>query len=328
MADESAVGESVTVGDSLPQKTARTVAWLRGIVPPMITPLRDRDELDLAGLERLIDHMRAGEVHGIFILGTSGEGPHLSYRLRRELIDRVCWQVNHRVPVLVGITDTSLVEAHAMAAHAANAGAAAVVSAPPYYFPETQEEIARFVEQLLEGLPLPLLLYNMPRMTKVQFAPETLRRLAQIEKIVGIKDSSGDANYFESLLPLKRQRPDWSILVGPEHLLPATLRMGGDGGVNGGANFAPRLLVSLFEAFTRGDLEAATRLEKKLLTLNRIYTLGRDASSPIKAMKCACSLLGLCGDRMTDPFEPFGEKERQGVRAALQEAGVTSPIQS
>jgi len=83
---------------------------LRGIVPPMVTPLRARDELDVAGLECLIEHMINGGVHGIFILGTCGEGPSLSYRLRRELIERTSRQVRRRVPLLVGITDTAFVE--------------------------------------------------------------------------------------------------------------------------------------------------------------------------------------------------------------------------
>ena len=82
---------------------------LTGIVPPLVTPLRARDELDVAGLEKLIEHILAGGVSGLFILGTTGEGPSLSYRLRREFIGRVCRQVNNRVPVLVGITDTAFV---------------------------------------------------------------------------------------------------------------------------------------------------------------------------------------------------------------------------
>src|SRR4051794_25169142 len=98
----------------------------------MITPLRGRDEIDHAGLERLIEHILGGGVHGLFILGTSGEAPSLSYRLRRELIERVCLQVRGRVPVLVGITDTSVQEALSLAQHAADSGAQAVVTAPPY----------------------------------------------------------------------------------------------------------------------------------------------------------------------------------------------------
>ena len=99
----------------------------------MVTPLRNRDELDVAGLEKLIEHILAGGVSGLFILGTTGEGPSLSYRLRRELVERVCKQVKKRVPVLVGITDTAFVESVNLSHHSADAGASALVVAPPYY---------------------------------------------------------------------------------------------------------------------------------------------------------------------------------------------------
>jgi len=99
----------------------------------MITPLKARDELDHPGLERLIEHILGGGVHGLFILGTSGEAPGLSYRLRRELIERVCRQVRGRVSLLVGIPDISMVEAIGLARYAADSGAPAVVSSAPYY---------------------------------------------------------------------------------------------------------------------------------------------------------------------------------------------------
>src|SRR5690348_11181528 len=114
---------------------------LRGIVPPMVTPLNDRDELDRAGVDRLIEHQIAAGVAGLFILGTTGEGPSLSYRLRYELVERTCEVVAGRVPVLVGITDTSVVEALELAEFAKGAGADAVVAAPPYYFALGQEDV-------------------------------------------------------------------------------------------------------------------------------------------------------------------------------------------
>ncbi len=288
----------------------------------MITPLQDHDAIDVAGLERLIEHILAGGVHGLFILGTSGEAPNLSYRLRRELIGRVCRQVNQRVPVLVGITDTSLVEARLLANHAADAGAEALVSSAPYYFAASQPELVKFVEHLVDGLPLPLFLYNMPQMTKVQFSPETLRRISHLEQIIGLKDSSGDLEYFASLIALKQERPDWSVFVGPEHLLADALRLGGDGGVNGGSVFMPELFVALFEAVTRGDGQRAEQLQMKLLALGPIYSVGRDASAVVRAMKCACSLLGLCEDRLAEPFEAFGKPERKKVQAVLESVGL------
>lgn len=306
---------------ALPTSPAR----LRGIVPPMITPLRDHDALDVAGLERLIEHILAGGVQGLFILGTSGEAPNLSHRLRRELIERVCRQVKQRVPVLAGITDTSIVEAQRMAKHAADCGVSAVVSAPPYYFAASQDELVTFVKHLTAGLPLPLFLYNMPQMTKVQFTPETLRRVSHLEHIIGLKDSSGDLDYFTSLLRLKQERPDWSLFVGPEHLLVETLRRGGDGGVNGSSVFIPKTFVALFNAVTQGDDARAEQLQKIVLALGPIYSVGQHASAVVKAMKCACSLLGLCHDRLAEPFEAFNAPERERVEKILTSVGLLPP---
>src|SRR4051812_23614971 len=154
----------------------------------MITPLRGRDEIDHAGLERLLEHVIGGGVHGLFILGTSGEAPSLSYRLRRELIFQTCKLVAGRVPVLVGITDTSLVEALTVARAAADAGAQAVVSSTPYYFPSGQPELLGFFKQLILELPLPLYLYNIPMMTKTSVEPDTARQLAQLAQVIGLKD--------------------------------------------------------------------------------------------------------------------------------------------
>jgi 4-hydroxy-tetrahydrodipicolinate synthase len=291
---------------------------LEGIIPPMVTPLKGPDALDVSGLERLVEHIVAGGVQGVFILGTSGEGPGLSYRLRREVIQRTCQQMRGRLPILVGITDTSFTEAVSMAQYAADAGAQAVVTAGPYYLPAAQPELIDYVERLVRELPLPLFIYNMPQLTKVHFEPETLRRLTPLEKIVGLKDSSGDLGYFDKLVRLKCERPDWSVFVGPEHLLVESVQRGGDGGVNGGANFYPQLFVELFQAVKTGDAARAEKLQRRLLQLGQIYSVGRHASAVVKGMKCACALLGICEDHMAEPFDRFREPEREKIRLILQ----------
>ena len=199
----------------------------RGIVPPLVTPLTARDTLDEDGLQRLVERVIGGGVSGVFILGTTGEAPSLSYRLRKEVICHVCRVVAGRVPVLVGITDTAFVESIDMAAAADEAGASAVVLATPYYFPAGQTELISYVEHIAREVPLPLMLYNMPSLTKVWFEIDTLRRLSGITTIVGVKDSSGDLDYFARLVGLREQRGDWSIMMGPENLLVDALRLGG-----------------------------------------------------------------------------------------------------
>ena len=288
----------------------------------MVTPLVARDKLDVAGLERLVEHIIAGGVHGLFILGTSGEAPSLSYALRRELIERTCNLVKGRLPVLVGITDTSCVESVNLAVHAAKAGAAAVVTSTPYYFPAGQRELAEYMERLVQELPLPLFLYNIPMMTRIAFEISTVKRLLQLEGIVGIKDSSGDLRYFGELVNLTRQRPDWTVLIGQEHLLAEALRCGGHGVVGGGANFYPALFVNLYQAVTRGNGQA--ELQKRVLQIDEVYRASNEASALIKGMKCALSLLGICDDFMAEPFSRFPEPERGRIRAVLVRAGLLS----
>ena len=290
----------------------------------MVTPLHGRDALDVAGLERLVEHILGGGVHGLFILGTSGEAPNLSYALRRELIDRVCRQVRGRVPVLVGISDTSFVEAVGLARYAAKAGAQALVTTPPYYFPVGQPELVDFVERLVGELPLPLFLYNMPQMTKLQYEPETLRRLAGLKGIAGVKDSSGDLAYFDQVVAVAKARPDWSVLMGPEHLILPSMKRGGQGGVCGGANVWPELFVKLFNAVSGGRMDDASRLQDQLVQFGGVYRVGQHASAVIKGIKCSLSILGICDDLMTEPFTRFREPERARVRAVLEKAGLVS----
>lgn len=293
---------------------------LTGIVPPMVTPMRNRDELDVPGLERLVEHILAGGVSGLFILGTTGEGPSLSYRLRRELIERVCRQVHQRVPVLVGITDTAFIESVNLARHAMDRGAAAVVLAPPYYLPEGQPELQEYLDHLVPELSLPLFLYNMPALTKVSFELETVRRAMDEPRIVGLKDSSGNMVYFHRAAGLLAHRPDWSLLMGPEEMLLDAVLAGGHGGVNGGANLFPKLYVRLYEAAQAGDIARAKVLHAAVMRMsNSLYRVGRHPSAIIKGIKCALACLGVCDDFMAEPFHRFRAEERLLVEQRLAE---------
>lgn len=286
----------------------------------MITPLRARDELDEPGLERLIEHMLSGGINGLFILGTTGEGPSLSYPLRKRLIERTCAQVKRRIPVLVGITDTSFVESLQVARWSADAGAEAVVVAPPYYLPEGQPELQEYLDHLVPELPLPLFLYNMPALTKVHIELETVRRAMDEPRIIGLKDSSGNMTYFHRAAGLLRHRPDWSLLMGPEELLADAVLAGGHGGVNGGANLFPKLYVKLHAAATSGDLELVKKLHAQVMRVSgELYGIGRHSSAIIKGLKCALSLRGVCDDFMAEPFHRFRDGERAKVRQFLEE---------
>ncbi|HJL17959.1 MAG TPA: dihydrodipicolinate synthase family protein [Sandaracinaceae bacterium LLY-WYZ-13_1] len=293
---------------------------LRGIVPPLVTPLTPDGALDVPGLERLVAHVLDGGVHGVFVLGTTGEAAGLSYALRRRMIDETARCVAGRVPVLVGVSDTAVAESVELARHAAAAGASGVVVAPPYYLPPGQPELLDYFRLIVPRLPLPCVLYNMPPLTKVTIGDEVLEALAGEPGIVGIKDSSGDLSYFHAVERLAH-RPDvgWSVFMGPELLLMDAVLAGGDGGVAGGANLFPRFFVRAFEAAEAGDVARCRALEAHVLEIRELYAVGQHASAVIKGLKSGLEALGICGPDLAEPFRRFDEAERRRV-AALVEA--------
>ena len=292
---------------------------MTGIIPPLVTPLLDNDKLDIDGLERLIERLIKGGVHGLFILGTTGEAQSISCRLRHEMIKETCRINAGRLPVLVCISDTSIVESIHLAHVGAECGASAVVSAPPYYFAPGQPELAEFYEDLIPQLPLPIFLYNMPSHTKVNFAPATIQRIARNPQVVGFKDSSANAVYFQSVMYVMKDRPDFAMLVGPEEITAEWVLLGGHGGINGGANMFPELYVDLYNAALARDMETVSRLQPLVMQISSsIYTVGQHGSSYLKGLKCALSLLGVCDDFVAAPFHRFNAPEREKIRKALE----------
>ena len=292
---------------------------LCGIIPPLVTPLKDNETLDIESLERLIEHLIAGGVHGLFILGTTGEEQSLSYDVRKQMIKESCRINKGRLPLLACITDTSIVESIRLARVAADCGADGVVSAPPYYFATGQPELAQFYEELVPQLPLPVFLYNMPSHVKVSFAPDTVRRIAQNPQVIGFKDSSANAVYFQSVMYKMQERPDFAMLVGPEEITGECVLMGAHGGINGGANMFPELYVAMYDAARSGDLVRVRQLQQFIMPISTsIYTVGKHGSSYLKGLKCALSLLGVINDDfVASPFYKFETPERDRIRQAL-----------
>lgn len=290
----------------------------KGIVVPLVTPLLDTDTLDTAGLEKLIEHVIAGGVAGIFILGTTGESPCLSYRLRREVIERTCRQVRRRVPLFVGLTDTSFVESVQLAGYACDQGVDYGVVAPPYYFKSDPPELTEYFSHLLPQLPIPTFLYNMPSCTKIMIDISTVQAVADHKNMAGLKDSSADLIYFNKLICLFKGREDFGLYIGPEELLAQSVLAGGDGGINGGANMFPKLYVQLYKAAAAGDLAKINQLHKIVMQISMsIYSKGKHSSSYLKGLKCTLKLLGICSDFIAEPFHCFREKEKQQIGEAL-----------
>jgi 4-hydroxy-tetrahydrodipicolinate synthase len=292
---------------------------LSGIIPPIVTPLLDNSTLDKAGLERLIEHLLSGGVHGLFILGTTGEATSLNYNLRKELIKRTGEVVNHRVPVVVGITDTSVHGSLEIAEYAKSAGLDGVVLAPPYYVPISQEEMREYLENIAPRLPLPYLMYDMPSCTKMHMSIETIKKAKELGAI-GIKDSSGDMSYLFSLIQEFKGTPEFSIIAGTELFLPDTILQGGHGAVAGGANLYPRLFVDLYNASVERDLDRIAILREKVMMIdNTIFSVGRHKSRIIKGIKCALSVMGICSDYVALPLRKFRYEERFTIEQHVTE---------
>jgi 2-dehydro-3-deoxy-D-pentonate aldolase len=299
---------------------------LRGIVPPLVTPLAGEDKLDRPGLEKLTEHLIAGGVHGLFVCGTTGEGPSLSYHVRRELLLSACDQAKGRLPVLMGLIDTSKTETIAMAEFAARAGGAAVVLAPPYYYPLSQADLIRWVTGIASECPLPIYLYNLPNPKHVRYTLDTLKICSDIPGVIGFKDSSGDFAFLQATLALFRERPEFEIFVGPENLLAKSLLMGAHGGISGGANVFPGAYASLYEAFSAGNQEKLFALQEWVDKFTQqIYSVGDPEASLLRGLKTCLSLLNICESRLCSPYTSANSSQREEIRQALQQLKDSLP---
>jgi len=300
---------------------------IHGIIPPVLTPLLDRDTLDASAFERLLQHLIEGGASALFILGSTGEAPGLSYRLRREVVDRARAVAGARTPLLVGITDTSVVESLSAAEYAASRGAAAVVLSPPYYYNLSQSAFLGYLERLTPALPLPLYLYNIPSLTKLAIAPETVAAAADLPNVIGLKDSSGDRAYFRRCREAVAGRPEFALLGGVEEILAElVIEEGAHGGVCGGANLYPRLYADLYEAAARRDRETVARLQKAVLAISAgIYKVGDAGSSYLRGLKTALSVLGIGNGLMAEPYQPLSAEERAAIVRALDTAQPLLP---
>ena len=291
-----------------------------GLIPPMVTPLDERRRLDKTGVKNMVEHLVDGGVDGIFLLGTTGEGPHLSYAVRRELVRETCRLVKGRVPVLVGITETDLEDALAFAKDCKAFGAAGVVAAPPYYFKLTQSECVAWFTEMADRSPLPVIVYDMPAHTDTIIEPMTIAKLAAHRNIVAMKDSSSVIALFNKFrLALKSFKDKFSLFMGPDEAMGEAVLLGADGGVCTGANLWPRTFKRMYEAAKAGDVAEVRRLQEITTTSSYLlYGLGAGQIGFLKGVKAALAEMGLIRNVLTAPFAPLKGAELKPVRVGLK----------
>jgi len=274
---------------------------IKGIIPPLVTPLTNNLDLDKEALNKLIEHVVSGGVSGVFLLGSCGENASLTNDIRRQVINTAVRIVSGRVPILVNITAPSHKESFQMADYGYEQGAEYVILAPPFYYNMNQAELINYVEMIADQVPVPLILYNAPQYTKTGFDPESVIKLSKHDNIVGIKDSSGNMMFIHELLGSINDHR-FSILVGPELFLGEGVLNGCDGGIIGGANIFPELYVKIYETALKRDIKKMLQLQEWIRKIQKnIYQTVDSPMRLIIGIKYALSLKGICSAQMAMP---------------------------
>ena len=283
---------------------------LHGVITPVVTPLNKDYSLDRSGLKHVIEHLIDGGVHGLFMLGTTGEGPHLSHALRKEVITETIAINQGRLPVLVGVTDTSIDELLDICNFAKAAGVDAVVLAATYFAPIHQSELERWMTLVISRIQLPVILYDLPSHINVKLSIDVVRALSSIEHVIGIKDSSGDMSYFNLLLA-SIDKPDFGFYTGPELLFGESLLAGGDGGVPGGSNLYPKLFVDIYQAARTSDVKTLAERQQAVRSLyTHLYNLNGYGSGFMCGLHAAMGAKGICQNVMMPPYFSYENENR------------------
>jgi 4-hydroxy-tetrahydrodipicolinate synthase len=304
---------------------------LHGIVPALITPLDDSGRVDEWSVQTLVDFQVGAGVHGLLVLGSTGEGPLMPVDEKLRLVRATVAAVRGRLPVMVGIAHSSPAESAAFARQAHAAGANALVTTPPFYFLSSQNELVSYFRELSGRVDLPLITYDVPSAVKTKLAAATVRTLAEDGLIIGIKDSSGDLAGFRDMLIATQHLPGFRALTGSEHYVDAAMLVGGHGGVLGLGSVIPATYVAIYDAVIAGDWARAGMLQKQAIAvLQMIYSGasgGSFSASAIGSFKVALQELGIIRTaRLSNPLQELSPDEQAQVRDVMRRAGVHAPV--
>lgn len=291
---------------------------VKGIIPAMVTPLDRNEEIDEAGIRGIINYLIDSGVHGIFVCGSQGESYALTEDEKKRVIEISVDEVNGRVPVYAGTGAVTTKMTIELSRYAVDVGADAVTIVTPYFIKLSQDELYVHYKRIAESVDSPILIYNNPGRTNVNLEAETVKKLAEIDNIVGIKDSSGDLTLTAQYI---MKCPDeFAVLAGRDSLILATLLYGGKGAVAATANVAPRLVVGIYENFIKGDLEKARELQFKILPLRLAFSLG---TFPV-VVKEAMNLMRKPSGPAKSPVSPLPEEKKRKLKLLLEELNLIS----
>ena len=261
--------------------------WPKGVIPALVTPFTKKYEIDEKALKRLINFVIENGVTSVFPCATTGEFTSMTMEERKRLVEITIDHVNGKVPVIAGTGDAGTKTAIEFSEHAENAGADAVLVVSPFYLKPTDKEIFEHYTKIAEAVDLPIILYNIPQVTGVEIPWWVVEALAEIDNVVGIKDSSGNMPYMTALF--EKVYGKISIMCGHDEIAMAALAAGADGLILASANLIPDIWVQIYNLVKRGNLEEARKLQRKIQTLVRIVT--RQGGG--LAVKAGLNMMGL-----------------------------------
>ncbi|MGI9149388.1 MAG: dihydrodipicolinate synthase family protein [Chloroflexota bacterium] len=302
-------------------------AALRGIVPALITPMDERGRVDESSVQSLVEFQVEAGVHGLLLLGSTGEGPLMAVDEKLRLVRTAVAAVRGRLPVMVGIAHSSPAESVAFGRLAHAAGANALVTTPPFYFLSSQNELVSYFRELASHIDLPLITYDVPSAVKTKITAATVRTLADEGLIIGIKDSSGDLAGFRDMLIATQHLPDFHALTGSEHYVDAAMLVGGHGGVLGLGSVIPATYVAIHDSVIAGDWARAGTLQKQAIAaLQMIYSGtsgGSFTASAIGSFKVALREMGIIRTaRLSNPLQELSPEEEARVSAVIRDVRV------
>jgi 4-hydroxy-tetrahydrodipicolinate synthase len=290
---------------------------IHGIIPPVATPMKDNEDLDLPRLKWFLDHLIGQGVHGVFVLGTNSEFYALDEGEKQAVIATAVAHVNRRLPVFAGTGAESTREAVRLTKMAEREGADGVSVITPYFVSPSQQEIFEHYRRVAESTSLPVVLYNNPATCGgVKIDVDTVARLAEIPNVAAIKDSSGDLQNTNEYIRVVPER--FAVLQGRDTIILPSLMFGAQGAIPAAANIAPALAVEIYEAFRKGDLTAAKTAQLRLNPVRMSLTLG---TSP-GGVKAGLSLLGIPLGPCRAPVGKFSADKLKAVRVLLVQAGL------
>jgi 4-hydroxy-tetrahydrodipicolinate synthase len=287
----------------------------KGSIVALITPFKN-GEIDEAALRKLVDwHIEQG-THGLVPVGTTGESPTLSHDEHKRVVEIVIAQAAGRVPVIAGAGSNNTAEAIDFTLHAQAAGADATLHVAGYYNRPNQEGLYQHFKAVHDASDIPMILYNIPPRAVVNIEVDTMKRLAALPRIVGVKDATGDLTR-----PSKERHAigkSWLMLSGEDGTALQYNVAGGSGCISVTANVAPRLCSEFQTACLEGDFRTALEYQDRLMPLH-VALFTEPSPGPVKY---AASQLGLCGDETRLPIVAITDAAKAKVDDALRHAGL------